>query len=793
MKFRLIIIFCTVAICAQAQLQQVSGRITDQATGEPLPAVTVSVVGSRLSSSSNVDGHFMLSSQFPATLTLRFSCIGYQSFDHHIQPGGLLHNLHIQLTANNSQLDSVVVSTVSPERFKLNQQTGMIRMDPRLIATLPSLGEKDIFRAFQLMPGVSAGNEQSAGLYVRGGTPDQNLVLFDGFTVYNVDHLFGFFSAFNANAIKDVQLFKGGFDAKYGGRLSALMDITGKEGNKNEFNAGIDMGFLSVNGFIETPLGKKMSVLVAYRRSFETSFYDKLKDQATIDNERNTRTQGIGERFRGQSDLKSHFDDLNVKLTYRTASKDVFSWSVYHGKDDMDNSTKAGGGSRLTNRLSSFFANTTDVASWGNTGTSLKWSKQWNAKLYSNTLVSYSNYFSERTNTLRSSITDSLGTERKFQSGAIEDNQLYDYSARTDWTWAITQLHQLGFGVQYNYQDIAYDYSRNDTLRLINRQAEGHTTSLYLEDAWNLLDHRLRLVPGIRYTAFSPTGKWYFEPRLRGDYQVNDQVKLKGTAGQYYQFAKRVIREDLLNGSRDFWLLADDDRIPVSVSQQYSAGISWENNQFLVDMEAYVKNMEGLSEYTLRFQPMGGTGDYADFFYEGTGKAKGIDFLLQKKKGKYNGWIGYTLAEVTNDYVVYGPNQFYASNDIRNEFKMVHNYRLGRFDLSLSWMYMTGKPYTAPTGGYQVTLLDGTKQTYLNVSAKNALRLPDYHRLDAAVTFNFGRPRKFNGALGLSFFNLYNQTNTWYKKFDIIENEIVETDVNYLGFTPNLSLSIKLK
>jgi hypothetical protein len=212
-----------------------------------------------------------------------------------------------------------------------------------------------------------------------------------------------------------------------------------------------------------------------------------------------------------------------------------------------------------------------------------------------------------------------------------------------------------------------------------------------------------------------------------------------------------------------------------------------------VDAEAYLKNMDGLSEYTLRFQPAAGRGDYADFFYEGTGKAKGIDFLLQKKKGRYNGWISYTLAEVTNNFDVYGPKAFHASNDIRNEFKIVHNYRIGRFDLSLCWMYMTGKPYTAPTGGYQVTLLDGTKQTYFNVSEKNALRLPDYHRLDVAVTLNIGRPGKFNGAIGLSFFNLYDQTNIWYKNFDIVENEIVETDVNYLGFTPNLSLSIKLK
>jgi Outer membrane receptor for ferrienterochelin and colicins len=776
---------------AGAQQRQISGRIIDAVTGEPLPGVTVALAGHRQSSSSNTDGYFIIRGLPADSCTLRFTCIGYSAYEQTVKASEN-NNLLIGLVANAGAMNEVIVTGESPERFKLNQQTGMIRMNPRMIATLPSLGEKDIFRAFQLMPGVSAGNEQSAGLYVRGGTPDQNLVLFDGFTVYNVDHLFGFFSAFNANAIKDVQLYKGGFDAKYGGRLSALMDITGKEGNKKTFNAGIDLGLLSVNSFLETPLGKNISALITYRRSFETSFYDKLKDQATIDNQPDYQRQGIGGRFRGKSDLKSYFDDLNTKITWRAGGSNVFSWSFYHGKDHMDNGIQAGGG-RLSGRLSSFFLNTTDVASWGNTGSSLKWSKQWSPALYSYTLVSYSRYFSERTNTVRSSITDASGTLKNFQTGAIEDNTLYDYSARTDWEYTMSPSQRWGFGIQYNYQDIGYDYSRNDTLKLINRQSSGNTLALYLQDDLSLLHHKLNLVPGVRVSSFSPTGDWYFEPRLRGDYQLTKHVKAKASAGIYYQFAKRVIREDIMRGSRDFWLLTDDDRIPVSYSQQYSAGLSWENDRFLIDAEAYLKNMEGLSEYTLRFQPAGGGADYSDFFYEGTGQAKGIDFLVQKKKGRYNGWISYTLAEVTNDFEVYGPNSFYASNDIRHEFKIVQNYRLGRFDFSLSWMYLTGKPYTAPTGGYQITLLDGTKQTFLHVSDKNAFRLPDYHRLDAAITLNFGHPGAFNGAVGLSFFNLYNQTNTWYKNFDIVEDEIVETDVNYLGFTPNLSLSIKLK
>lgn len=785
---------CALVAVAQEVRSTVSGRVSDAATGEALPAVTVTVVGTRINTSTNIDGHFVLSGLSTGALRLRFTCIGYRIYEIAAQPGTT--ELDIQLTTEADELDEVTVTGESTQRFKANEQVGMIRMNPRLIATLPSLGEKDIFRAFQLMPGVSAGNEQSAGLYVRGGTPDQNLVLFDGFTVYNVDHLFGFFSAFNANAIKDVRLFKGGFDAQYGGRLSALMDITGKEGSKTAFNAGMDVGFLSANAFVETPIGEHISVLATYRRSFGTSFYDKLKDQATVDNHRgrsNGRLSGIADRIRGQADVQSWFDDLNTKVTYRSDGGDVFSWSVYHGRDHMDNSIQAVGGGWLGRRFSSFLSNTTDVTGWGNTGTSLKWSRQWTPALYSHTLVSYSNYFSERNNTLHSSITDTLGVEREFRSGAIEDNQLYDYAARSDWEWSVSATQQLGFGVQYSYQDIGYRYARNDTLTLIDRQSRGHTLATYFEDALSLADHRLKLVPGIRLTSFSPTGGWYVEPRFRGEYAISDRVKVKASAGQYNQFAKRVVREDVLRGSRDFWLLADDDRIPVSLSRQYSAGVSWENEAFLVDAETYVKEMEGLSEYTLRFQPLGGGVDYADFFYEGTGLAKGVDFLLQKKTGRYNGWIGYTLAGVTNRFDVYGPDAFPASNDIRNEFKMVHNYRLGRFDFSLSWFYMTGKPYTAPTGGYQVTLLDGTVQTYLNVSEKNALRLPAYHRLDAAVTLNIGRPGKFNGTLGLSLFNLYNRTNVWYKNFDIVENEIVETDVNYLGFTPNLTVSIKLK
>jgi ferric enterobactin receptor len=242
--------------------------------------------------------------------------------------------------------------------------------------------------------------------------------------------------------------------------------------------------------------------------------------------------------------------------------------------------------------------------------------------------------------------------------------------------------------------------------------------------------------------------------------------------------------------------------LPVASSKQYVAGFSLENTSWLFDAEAYYKTLDGLTEYSLRFTPtgLGGGGpgggggqvSYEENFFNGTGTARGIDLLLQKKHGRFNGWIGYTLGDTRQNYPVYGASDFYASNDVTHEFKIVGLYKWRNWDFSATWIYASGKPYTAPEGGYQITLLDGTTQDFLNVSAKNSYRLPDYHRFDVAATYNF-RLGNAPTTLGLSLFNLYNRANVWYKEFEIIDNQVIATDVNYLGITPNITLGIKLR
>lgn len=247
------------------------------------------------------------------------------------------------------------------------------------------------------------------------------------------------------------------------------------------------------------------------------------------------------------------------------------------------------------------------------------------------------------------------------------------------------------FGLFYTWNDIAYRFSQNNFRSVINRRTEGSTTGAYAQHKLQLFDEKLSLSGGLRMNHFSETDQFYFEPRFNFSWQFSDQIKIKGSAGRYYQFAKRVIREDVLQGSRDFWVLSDNDRLPVASNDQVVLGGSYEVGSWLLDVEAYYKKLEGLSEYSLRFTPAFGQINYDEYFYGGTGTAKGIDFLLQKKYGAWNGWIGYTLGDVRNNFEVYGAQDFYASNDVTHEFKVVNLYKWRNWEFATTLDFRFGQ------------------------------------------------------------------------------------------------------
>ncbi|TKC59084.1 TonB-dependent receptor [Pedobacter hiemivivus] len=788
----------------------ITGRIIDRASGESLPSAIVRVQHSGISSSTNADGYFTLIAVPSDTCKLDVNYVGYQRETYYLNKDNIKKELIIGLYPALKTLNEVVITDKRTEGLMSTdkRRVSVLQISPSKLEELPNIGEKDILRSFQLMPGISASNESSSGAYVRGGTPDQNLVLFDGFTVYQVDHLYGFFSAFNSNAVKDVTMYKGGFSAKYGGRLSSVTDIVGKEGNSKETNIAGDLSLLSANVFVEKPLNDKSTLLLAYRRSYQGPLYDK------IFNKFNTSTAtaggsgaaggaglgrppgggggGFGGNAASVSTPSSYFYDLNAKYTYAPDQKNRFSWSIYQGNDNLDNSRSL----TLPSAINSGRDITmSDKTTYGNLGSSFKWSSKWSSKLYSNTLLSYSTYHSDRDNSSKVTVQDEDGNDEEISTGTFEKNKLKDFSLKSDWEYQMGAKVKVLFGGFASRQHVTYESSQSDTSKLIDQNTSAITSGAYGELESDLTD-KIQVKGGLRSTLYDQTGKLYFEPRFSATYTLTDKLTLKASTGKFYQFTNRVLREDILSGSRDFWVLSNGTSIPVSSANHYIAGLSYETGQFLVDIEGYYKQLDNLSEYSQRLTGSRRPGQNVtleEHFYNGSGYAKGLEFMLQKTRGKYTGWISYTLANATNNFDAYG-GEFPASQDTRHEFKSVNLYHYGKWTFSATWIFATGKPYTAPLSSYTVDDYSGNSRTFLTISGKNALRMPDYHRLDASITYDLIKvDSRKTGSIGFSLFNIYNRSNVWYQQYNVVNNQVVTSNVNYLGLTPNITLSLKWK
>ena len=771
----------------------ISGIVKDKGSGETLPFANVFVKDTNIGTTTNADGFFTLFDIPSETSTIQVQYLGYKVETLVLTPEMVKGKITILLIPDNNQLDEVVVSNDSGQQIiKMNKSVSQISLSPKKLASIPNLGEKDIFRAIQLLPGVSGTNESSSGLYVRGGTPDQNLVLLDGFTVYHVDHFYGFFSAFNSGAVKDIQLFKGGFPAEYGGRISSVMDLTGKTGNSNKLSLSAGLSLLSANATVEIPIGEKANLLIAGRRSYtdilKSGLYNSIFDLYNDSNQTNGNNLPNFNGFQqNQTQPSFYFYDLNTKFSYKPSDKDIISVSVYNGEDNLDSSRENQNTFGSGTEERTINSDIEDLLNWGNWGSSVRWARQWSDKLYTNVVGAYSNYFSKRKriNDISIQLADSTNTNK---SGLVEDNNLKDFTLRIHNEYKVNSKHSLEFGGQLTMNEVEYNYILNDSITVIDQKDKGLLKTAYLQDKWSPTE-KLNIVGGIRATHFDVTDEIYYEPRLSVSYKVNDKVKFKGAWGKYYQFVNRIVREDVTQGSRDFWLLANKENSPISFSQHFILGTSYEVDDWLFDVEFFEKEMTGLTEFSLRFQSALGTDPNDQLFFEGTGISRGVDFLIQKKVGKYTGWLGYTLSEVVHTFPDLSNSPFYSLNDQRHEFKIVNVLKAGRWDLGATWVYGSGKPYTAPNGIYTITLLDGTETEYVSIGEKNGLRIDPYHRLDLSATYNFNISSG-KGEMGLSVFNLYNKTNTWYNEFEVVDNQVTETNVNYIGFTPSLFLNV---
>jgi len=803
--------FFVCTLSANVELPLIGGKINDINSGESLPYAKVIIKNTNRVTTANQDGSFTILN-IPVGSILVINKMGYESKEIKVTSDTKRLIINLYKREKDSLIEDVVV--VGSVNSNMMQQSGISQfsLSPDLTRSLPNLGEQDIFRSMQLLPGVSGSNESSSGLVVRGGTIDQNLVLFDDFTVYHVDHVFGFFSAFNNNAIKDVQFYKGGFGAKYGGRMSSVVDITGKDGNTEQFGIGASVSLLSTNAVVEQPFADGAgSFILTGRKSYQSDLYNDILESVTGENQNaqaGTSTPGQFALGRFSIEPESYFYDMNAKLTYRLPNDDKFSISFYNGADELDNSRDVDGNadiSRLCELFDgngpfggtfceeeiSFAVGTIDLSEWGNTGISAKYSHQWNDRLDTNFVISASEYFSYRDRLINTQVIyeDSDDEPTTGESSSNEDNQLDDFTVKIENDYYLNQWNTLSFGLQYTQQNIDFSLIQNGDL-VLETKNEGATSTVYIED--EIVINALTVIPGLRVSKYSINDEVYTEPRLSISYELNDTTQLRAAFGDYHQFALSVARQSIEEGPRNFWTLADGETVPVSKSSHFILGTTHYVGNYNFNIELFHKEYEGLSEFTQQTRPIrneDGTGltlILEQEFHTGSGTASGVELFLQKNIGDLTGWIGYTFSEVIYDFPTVSDTTYFADQDATNEFKTVLMYRWGDWDLASTFIYATGRPYTEVLG-----VVEDTFPPTYEVGAKNDLRYDDYHRLDLSFTYNFSR-RGLDGQAGLSIFNLYDRKNQWYTEYEIIEGEILETEITYRGFTPSLFFKVDL-
>ena len=831
-----LLFFAANAFASPAEKNDIKGYVIDQESGEALPYANIVITGTQIGTATNTDGYFIINA--PAQVcSLTIHYIGYrkqQIVIDNIKSGAKVVQayteaevesesesewnkkktikrkaraefreglLYVSMQSAAIEGEEVTVVAEKYEIWKKADEVAQVTFSPRQIDALPSLGEPDIFRSLQLLPGLTGVRDGSAGLDVRGGTPDQNLVLLDGMTVYHVDHFFGFFSAFNADAVKDVQVYKGGYPAKYGGRLSSVVELTGKTGDMNQKRLGVGVNLMSANMLSEMPLfGGKGSWIFSARRSYSdlvgSAMYNKLFD--FLSDTEPEPTPGFGGRGRRgvqQEEVRPdfYFYDLNSKLSLVPTSRDILSLSIYNGRDNMHDVEELSGLQFGKGSLQTSGSRGRDeTTDWGNTGASFKWSHRWHDRFNSNFLVARSGYFSDHTNDLifttgSEDTSDVLRGRGGFASQ--ENNEIVDLTAHLDNEWHVSNSQLVKFGIGLTNTKTDYVATVNDTFSVFDSHGNSQQRSFYLQSKWTLFD-RLDISTGLRGVYYDQTKSFYTEPRISFQLTLSERVKMKGATGKFTQFIHRIVNEDVLEGSRDFWLVADENLAP-STAQHEMLGLEYETPDYLFSVEGYQKDMENLLEFSRRFQ---GRADFRGLFFFGSGVSRGLEFLAQKKHGAFNGWLSYTLGDIEYTFPNLNNGEpFPASHERTHETKVVGTYSRGRWNFAATWMFASGQPYTAPEGQYSLDLLGGDTNSYYHVSEKNANYLPDYHRMDLSASYKFALKQEhgFNGELGLSVFNLYNRTNVWYRKYDLDVSPIIVTDVTMLGITPSVYVKVK--
>lgn len=796
------------------------GIVKDAKTGESLPYASIIILNTQTGTYSNVDGYFSLLNFAEDTLNITVMYLGYLSKT--IRNIHCSQNKFIYITLDNEEQSLKEINVIKETNKILeikNKRDEHVTINPKFFKTMPNLGEADAFRAIQLLSGISGSTESAAEIKVQGGNSDQNLVLYDGFTVYHLDHFYGTFSAFNSNAIKNIDIYKSGFGAKYGGRVSSVIDITGKSGNFNKFSASANLNLISLSGNIEIPIVKnKVSLFIAARRSYTDLLQSYLyKDLLNgLQSNSSGNFSGIDPFFYNNENNKStfYFYDLNSKLTFRINTKNIVSFSFYQGLDKFNNSFS--NADYFFDNNTGFMENNSVDTKWGNKGFAGKWSKKWNENFYSKINLAYSKYFSDFENKWQNAYFDSLEFKNYFYT-ETQKNSIQEINFQLNTEYLPNNKIKIEFGTEISSPKIIFEnFSTN---AISNNETQSATIlSAYSQGEFNITKNII-FTSGIRNSFNNLTHKNYFEPRFSSNFQIAKNINISVSIGKYYQFINQTVYNNILSGNHDFWILSDNINNPELSSFHYNLSLSYSHPDFNIIATIFRKKISGLSQYNITYtnlyvqsvadslQTIGDSiSNQSDFIIDnsvyqsyqynlGNGFITGTDFMIYKKSGIWNSWISISYFDKKIKYLT--ESEFYSSNIVSEnnfEFKTVNQINIGKWNFSGTWVFNSVRQIPKNIENYRINVSNGYETTSYNQSQKEAQKFFNYHRMDISVSRIF-KTKFCDINTGISVLNLYNRKNIkltqyYFSYWNSAEAEISSTPsvtgnaVKLLSFTP---------
>lgn len=661
---------------------------------------------------------------------------------------------------------------------------GSIKLLPNSLGILPGLTEPDVLQSLQLLPGIQSPTETASGLYVRGGTPDQNLILWDGIKMYHSGHFFGMISAFNPYITKDIKLYTSGTRAKYGSRISSVIDITSSNKIPDKTKGGGGFNFTHADLYLKTPISKKVAVVASARRSFSDVVESVTFKNISKKVFQNTRIQR-GNKIYGEDDIRAindlfYFSDVTLKAIIKPNEKDEISFSNLFTKNKLDNSFEIEG-------INLFISDRLDIK---NSGSSVLWNH------YSSNKFMYA--FQAYASNFELDYTGRNIAEGAFKDESIRQNTVEDLGVSFNTNWQISKANSLGLGYQLSSQKIGYLFkveyqNEGEEIQFDNFEdkTQNNTHSIFADYQYKN-SNKFNLNAGLRVNYISAFKRFYFEPRIHLQTRIAPQLKFKFSVEKLHQSVSQIVEftDEDFNLGNQTWVLADGESIPVLESFQLTSGLGFNNNGWTIDVDGYLKKIKGLSSLTRGFDNANNLS-----FLLGKSDVLGLDVLIKKKINTYRTWLSYSL--INNKFAFDGVNEgnkFPGNFDITHQVSWSHSYVWNNFNFSLGWNLRTGTPYTKALGFDKDTGV-------INYSKINGYRLPSYSRLDFSTTykFNFSERKKWKGSIGLSVLNLTNKNNLLGKSYRVtsvfngenIENALQERNRFSLGITPNFVFRVE--